>query len=56
MQYNNILNKVPEGTLLNILDGPKCADDNHWWKIRTDNGLEGWMTETQDDVYLLEPY
>ena len=52
----DIFNKVPEGTLLKIVDGPECVDDNNWWKIRTDNGLEGWMTETQDDVYLLEPY
>lgn len=50
------LYSVPEGTLLTILSGPKCADNSTWWQIRTDGGLEGWMAEYQGSVYLLEPY
>ena len=50
-----IIDKVPEGTQVNILDEPKCVDGITWWKIHTNSGLEGWMAEYQDDVYLLEP-
>ena len=50
-----ILYRVPEGTFIEVLDGPQCTDGNNWWKIRTENGLDGWMTESQDGVYLLEP-
>lgn len=51
----NIVGKVPEGTSLTILDGPECVDGNNWWYVRTKNGLEGWMTEAQNGVYLIEP-
>ena len=51
----DILDKVPEGTIIKVLDGPQCADGNNWWKIRTAKGLDGWMTESQNGVYLLEP-
>jgi hypothetical protein len=50
-----ILNTVPEGTLFTILDGPQCMDGSAWWYIRTDGGLKGWMVESQNGVYLLEP-
>lgn len=51
----SIVGKVPEGTPLTILDGPECIDGNNWWYVRTNNGLEGWMTESQNGVYLIEP-
>jgi hypothetical protein len=51
----SIVGKVPEGTSLTILDGPECVDGNNWWYVRTKNGLEGWMTEAQNGVYLIEP-
>ncbi len=50
------LHSVPEGTLLTIISGPECLDNVTWWQIRTDGGLQGWMTEYQNNVYLLEPY
>jgi len=50
-----IITTVPEGTNLEIVDGPKCVDGSNWWSIRTDNGDEGWMTEWQGETYLLEP-
>ncbi len=51
----SIVGKVPEGTRLTILDGPECVDGNNWWYVRTNNGLEGWMTESQNGIYLIEP-
>jgi hypothetical protein len=50
-----IVDRVPEGTLLTVLDGPKCIDGNYWWFIRTSSGIQGWMTESQNGTYLLEP-
>lgn len=50
-----IINMVPEGTSITILQGPKCVDDSTWWQIHVENGMEGWMVEDQNDVYLLEP-
>lgn len=51
----DILDRVPEGTSLTVLDGPKCIDGSNWWYIRTNTGIEGWMTESQNGTYLLEP-
>lgn len=50
-----ILDSLPEGTPLTILQGPVCADKSAWWQVRTKDGLEGWMAEYQGDTYLLEP-
>lgn len=50
----SILARVPEGTVVKILDGPRCVDGNNWWKIRS-GSQEGWMTESQNGTYLLEP-
>jgi hypothetical protein len=52
----DILTAVPEGTAIVIQNSRKCADGSTWWKILTDEGLEGWMAEDQNGVYLLEPY
>ena len=50
-----IVDRVPEGTLLIILNGPRCVDGTKWWYIRTKSGIEGWMTESQNGIPLLEP-
>lgn len=50
-----IIHKVPEGTAFTVIDGPQCFDNIIWWKARTPDGVEGWMAEFADDVYLLEP-
>ncbi len=31
-----------------ILDGPTCADERVWWKVRTTKGAEGWIAEAFD--------
>lgn len=51
----DIVAKVPEGTRLTILNGPRCIDGAKWWYIRTKGGIEGWMTESQNNIPLLEP-
>jgi hypothetical protein len=50
----DVITKVPEGTPITILEGPQCVDGNNWWKVRA-KGVEGWMTESQNGEYLIEP-
>jgi hypothetical protein len=53
---NSILELIPVGTAVKILDGPECADNWVWWKVRVLNsGLEGWTSEGDKDAYWLIP-
>lgn len=40
------------GTLVEVLDGPECADGFTWWFVSA-AGLEGWVSEGNPDVYFL---
>ena len=50
--YSEITRIVP-GTYFRITDGPKCANDWSWWKIKTDDGIMGWVAEGGDNA---DPY
>lgn len=44
------------GEEMEILDGPACASNMVWWKIRSlRSGLVGWTSEGDYDNYWLEP-
>lgn len=49
------IRSIPEGTLMDVIDGPECADSFLWWKIRLTDGTEGWVAEGESDNYFLEP-
>lgn len=34
---------IAPGTKLSLLEGPINADGHVWWRIRTDDGREGWV-------------
>jgi hypothetical protein len=38
-----------------ILEGPRCADQIVWWRVRTSAGLEGWTAEGQGESSFLSP-
>ena len=40
-----ILKKLPAGELIMVLEGPVDAEGYYWWKIRTQDGTEGWAVE-----------
>jgi dipeptidyl aminopeptidase/acylaminoacyl peptidase len=40
-----ILEKLPAGEVVTVLDGYVDADDYYWWKIRTQDNTEGWAVE-----------
>ncbi|MDX1994335.1 MAG: TIR domain-containing protein [bacterium] len=52
-----ILADVPDGTRLMIIDGPVFTDSLTWWRVRTENGIEGWSAENEpnDGLQLLVP-
>jgi hypothetical protein len=43
VQGTNIISRVPEGTVLTIVDGPRQADGFTWWQIQSaDQTIKGW--------------
>lgn len=52
-----ITDSLDPGTVVWVLDGPECANNWSWWKVRTPNGQIGWMAEGGDskDSYFLCP-
>jgi Bacterial SH3 domain len=40
---HDVLDRLPPGTQMTLLDGPQQADNYAWWHIRTADGREGWV-------------
>jgi predicted RNase H-like nuclease (RuvC/YqgF family) len=40
---HKVVDKLPPGTQMTLLDGPHQADNHAWWHIRTTDGREGWV-------------
>ena len=38
-----------------VIDGPRCADDYTWFKVRS-RAVEGWIAEGEPGLYYVEPY
>jgi hypothetical protein len=48
--------KVPEGTKMRIVGGPKCADNSTWWNVEISGNIKGWVAEYWNgSEYLIEP-
>ena len=52
----SVITEVPEGARFTVVGGPQCVDNTSWWRVRTNDGSEGWMAEYSNGTYLLEPY
>ncbi|MBX3049658.1 MAG: SH3 domain-containing protein [Anaerolineales bacterium] len=53
--YNSELTRLEPKSIVWVLDGPSCANNWSWWKVRTSWGLVGWMAEggdSKDDYFL----
>ena len=51
-----VLDRLDEGEIVAILDGPVHNSDNsHWMKIRTPEGIDGWATVVLTDTQSLLP-
>lgn len=44
------ITRLEPGTSFTIVKGPKCSDNWSWWRIRTGNGVVGWVAEGGDDI------
>lgn len=40
---DTVLDRLPPGTQMTLLEGPTDADGYSWWHIRTTDGREGWV-------------
>lgn len=40
---DTILDRLPPGTKMTLLEGPQPRDGYTWWHIRTADGREGWV-------------
>jgi uncharacterized protein YgiM (DUF1202 family) len=34
---------LPEGTVVEVIGGPKEANSYTWWQVRDDGGTSGWV-------------
>jgi SH3-like domain-containing protein len=53
--YANIVTELKEGARLTIIDGPECAHNGTWWKVRAETGKTGWVREHISGGYLMMP-
>jgi len=52
---NGSFNLLKSGTSFGILSGPACSDDSYWWYVRTEQGIEGWVRESNEEFYFIDP-
>lgn len=50
--YPVVKSLVP-GADVQIIGGPKCANNWSWWQVKTESGYTGWMAEGGDNA---DPY
>ncbi len=43
-----IIDKLEDGTLVRLIEGPRKEDGLQWWRVRTRDGVEGWAVERVD--------
>jgi Tol biopolymer transport system component len=40
-----LITQLLEGDIVTVLEGPLDVDNYYWWRLRTENGIEGWAVE-----------
>lgn len=50
-----ILRYLYDRNIVVIVEGPIEADGFRWWRVRTEDGEEGWAAQAVDDVTTLVP-
>lgn len=45
----SVLVALANGTRVTVLEGPTVTGNLNWWKIRLNNGAEGWVVDDVDD-------
>jgi uncharacterized protein YgiM (DUF1202 family) len=47
--------QLTAGTVVAVVEGPRCTNSATWYKVRTAEGSEGWISEAEGREYMLEP-
>jgi len=42
--------RLKPGDVVMVTEGPACANQRWWWKVRTPTGQLGWVVESGDDI------
>jgi hypothetical protein len=52
-----VIGELGPGTVMQIVDGPVCADGYVWWQVEHSSlpGGKGWTAEGDFQAYFLEP-
>ncbi len=50
-----VMRYLPMGTVVEVVDGPKCGEDKGYWYQVKVGDLTGWLAEAADNAYALEP-
>lgn len=50
-----VIGVVQPGAILQIIDGPRCADGYSWWQSLSSAGLQGWTAEGDASGYWIVP-
>lgn len=48
-----IIENMPAGTIVTVLDGPVYSEGYTWWNVRSSSGNEGWSVEAADGLNTL---
>lgn len=49
------VDRLYSGMQFQVVEGPTCADWMTWWHVRSDEGIEGWVAESDRDGYYMKP-
>lgn len=49
-----IVGRLERGTLVTLLEGPRKRDGYAWWRVRTEDGQEGWSVERVEEEQTLQ--
>jgi len=52
----SIIDRLPYGTIVTLVDGPQPVDGYTWWKVQTPNSVEGWVAENVNGIQTLTVY
>jgi hypothetical protein len=56
MEESAVVGQINPGTLVSIIDGPRCNDAMVWWRVEVvPESLLGWTSEGDLEDYWLIP-
>ncbi len=50
-----VIEKMPRGTVVEVIEGPKSSGGYTWWKVKAPSGAVGWAVQSADGLDTLVP-